>query len=115
MTLRWIALSTLLVSCGAPPAPVPAPAPTSSAPIVVVAPPERVPPPPPEAERAARIGVLLSLSGEDAPFGADTKEGIDLAAARYSKISLVYYDDRSSASEATNGALDLVAHETSSR
>jgi branched-chain amino acid transport system substrate-binding protein len=63
-----------------------------------------------------RIGAYLSLSGEDAAFGIDTKEGIELAVDEANKaggvknrpLKVLYEDDKSNPQEATNKVLQLI-------
>src|SRR4051812_20754711 len=55
-----------------------------------------------------RVGAYLSLSGEDAAFGTDTKEGIELAMDEVNKaggvkgkpVKVLYEDDKSKPDEA---------------
>ena len=62
------------------------------------------------------VGAYLSLSGEDAAFGIDTKEGIELAVDEINKaggvkgrpIKVIYEDDKSNPQEATNKVLQLI-------
>jgi branched-chain amino acid transport system substrate-binding protein len=63
-----------------------------------------------------RVGAYLSLSGADAQFGIDTKEGIELAVDEINKgggvkgrpIKVLYEDDKSNPQEATNKVLQLI-------
>ena len=63
-----------------------------------------------------RVGAYLSLSGPDATFGSDTREGIALAVdeavaaggIRGRRIRLLYEDDKSSAQEATQKVQQLI-------
>lgn len=63
-----------------------------------------------------KIGAYLSLSGEDAAFGIDTKEGIELAVEEINKaggvkgkpFKVLYEDDKSNPQEATNKVLQLI-------
>lgn len=64
-----------------------------------------------------RIGALLPLSGSEATFGANVKEGIDLATAEINarggihraRIEVVYQDDRSIALDAAKGVRKLAS------
>ena len=63
-----------------------------------------------------RVGAYLSLSGEDAAFGIDTKEGIELAVEEVNKaggvkgkpLKVLFEDDKSNPQEATNKVLQLI-------
>jgi branched-chain amino acid transport system substrate-binding protein len=63
-----------------------------------------------------RVGAYLSLSGPDATFGADTREGVALAieeanaagGAHGRRVEVLYEDDKSSAQEATQKVHQLV-------
>ena len=63
-----------------------------------------------------RVGAYLSLSGADAQFGIDTKEGIELAVDEINKaggvkgalMKVLYEDDKSNPQEATNKVLQLI-------
>src|SRR4029079_8675775 len=63
-----------------------------------------------------KVGAYLSLSGPETQFGADTKEGIELAVDEVNKaggpknhpIKMVYEDDKSNPQEATNKVLQLI-------
>jgi branched-chain amino acid transport system substrate-binding protein len=63
-----------------------------------------------------KVGAYLSLSGEDAAFGVDTKEGVELAVDELNKaggakgkpIKVLYEDDKSNSQEATNKVLQLI-------
>jgi branched-chain amino acid transport system substrate-binding protein len=62
------------------------------------------------------VGSYLSLSGEETQFGKDTQEGIDLATDEVNaaggvkgrKIKVLYEDDKSNASEATQKVRQLI-------
>jgi len=70
----------------------------------------------PPASPEWRIGAYLSLSGADAQFGIDTKEGIELAVDEYNRaggvkgrlLKVFYEDDKSSPQDATNKVLQLI-------
>ena len=63
-----------------------------------------------------KVGVYLSLSGEDTAFGQYTKEGIELAVDEINKaggvkgkpIKVLYEDDKSNPQEASNKVLQLI-------
>jgi branched-chain amino acid transport system substrate-binding protein len=63
-----------------------------------------------------KVGSFLSLSGSDAQFGTDTKEGIDLGIDEVNKaggeqgkpIKVLFEDDKSNPQEATNKVLQLI-------
>src|SRR6185312_11597721 len=63
-----------------------------------------------------RVGAYLSLSGADAQFGIDTKEGIELAVDEINKhggakgrpLKVFYEDDKSNPQEATNKVIELI-------
>jgi branched-chain amino acid transport system substrate-binding protein len=63
-----------------------------------------------------RVGAYLSLSGSDAQYGIDTKEGIELAVEEVNRaggvkgqpIRVFYEDDKSNPQEATNKVLELI-------
>ena len=63
-----------------------------------------------------KVGAFLSLSGEEAQFGVDTREGIELAVDEVNKaggvkgkpIKMVFEDDKSTPTEATNKVLQLI-------
>jgi branched-chain amino acid transport system substrate-binding protein len=63
-----------------------------------------------------KVGVYLSLSGEETAFGVDTKEGMDLAIDQVNKaggvkgkpIKMLYEDDKSNPQEASNKVLQLI-------
>jgi branched-chain amino acid transport system substrate-binding protein len=62
------------------------------------------------------VGAYLSLSGPDSTFGADTKEGIELATeeqnaaggVRGRKIKILYEDDKSTTQEASQKVRQLI-------
>jgi branched-chain amino acid transport system substrate-binding protein len=62
------------------------------------------------------VGAFLSLSGSDTAFGVDTRNGIDLAVneqngaggVKGKKIRVIYEDDRSMPSEASNKVRQLI-------
>lgn len=62
------------------------------------------------------IGAFLSLSGADATFGSDTREGIDLALEEVNaaggikgkKVRVIYEDDKSTTFEATQKVRQLI-------
>lgn len=65
-----------------------------------------------------KIGANLELSGGVASYGQSIKEGIDLALEEINKsgingnkLELVPYDNKSDASEATNGAIKLISQD----
>jgi branched-chain amino acid transport system substrate-binding protein len=70
----------------------------------------------PAAAAEWRVGAYLSLSGEDAAFGVDTKEGIELAVEELNKaggvkgrpLKVLFEDDKSNPQEATNKVLQLI-------
>jgi branched-chain amino acid transport system substrate-binding protein len=74
-----------------------------------------VPAAPPEAAEW-RVGAYLPLSGPDAQYGIDTKEGVELAVDEINKsggvkgrpIKVLYEDDKSNPQEATNKVLQLI-------
>jgi branched-chain amino acid transport system substrate-binding protein len=63
-----------------------------------------------------KIGSFLSLSGPDAQFGTDTKEGIELAVDEVNKaggekgkpLKVLFEDDKSNPQEASNKVLQLI-------
>ncbi len=63
-----------------------------------------------------KVGVYLSLSGEETAFGVDTKEGMELAIDEVNKaggvkgkpIKMLYEDDKSNPQEASNKVLQLI-------
>jgi branched-chain amino acid transport system substrate-binding protein len=63
-----------------------------------------------------KVGAFLSLSGPDAQFGTDTKEGIDLGVDEVNKaggergkpVRVVFEDDKSNPQEASNKVLQLI-------
>ncbi|MFO0761191.1 MAG: ABC transporter substrate-binding protein [Byssovorax sp.] len=63
-----------------------------------------------------KVGAYLPLSGADAQYGVDTKEGIELAIGEANDaggvkgrpIKVVYEDDKSNPQEATNKVLQLI-------
>jgi branched-chain amino acid transport system substrate-binding protein len=63
-----------------------------------------------------RVGAYLPLSGADAQYGIDTKEGIELAVDDVNKaggvkgapVKVFYEDDKSNPQEATNKVLQLI-------
>ncbi|MEO7328500.1 MAG: ABC transporter substrate-binding protein [Minicystis sp.] len=63
-----------------------------------------------------KVGAYLPLSGADAQYGTDTKEGIELAVAEINdaggvkgrKIKVIYEDDKSLPLETTNKVLQLI-------
>ncbi len=62
------------------------------------------------------VGAFLSLSGSDATFGEDTKEGIELAVEELNKaggiknkkVKVLYEDDKSQPQEASNKVRQLI-------
>lgn len=66
-----------------------------------------------------KIGALLEMTGGSASFGISSKNGIDLALQEINKkgvldgkkLSLVVADDKSEASEATNGMQKLISQD----
>ncbi len=68
------------------------------------------------ADGDIQVGAFLSLSGEETQFGKDTQEGIDLATDEVNaaggikgrKVKVIYEDDKSSASEATQKVRQLI-------
>jgi len=63
-----------------------------------------------------RVGAFLSLSGGEATFGTDSRDGIDLAVEQLNaaggikgkKVKMLYEDDQSSATEASNKVRQLI-------
>jgi len=70
----------------------------------------------PAAEKEWKVGAFLSLSGADAQFGIDTREGIELAVeeinakggVKSKPIKVIFEDDKSNPQEATNKVLQLI-------
>ncbi|MFO0758565.1 MAG: ABC transporter substrate-binding protein [Byssovorax sp.] len=70
----------------------------------------------PAVETVWRVGAYLSLSGPEAQFGIDTKDGFELAAeeinqaggVRGKPIKLLVEDDKGKPEEATNKVLQLI-------
>ncbi|MDI1446286.1 ABC transporter substrate-binding protein [Polyangium sp. 6x1] len=104
------ALGALLLACTQV-----APPPPAAPPVVTVPPPSGKEPNATTELSPLRIGVYLPLSGAEAAFGRETREGIDLAVERAANsgdirdrsIELVYADDHSHPRDASNAVLDL--------
>jgi branched-chain amino acid transport system substrate-binding protein len=70
----------------------------------------------PAAEGPWKVGSYLSLSGPEAQFGNDTKDGIELAADEVNQaggikgrpLKLLFEDDKGNPQEATNKVLQLI-------
>jgi branched-chain amino acid transport system substrate-binding protein len=67
-------------------------------------------------DSAIPVGAYLSLSGSDAAFGGDTRDGIELAlletnaagGVKGKKIRIIYEDDKSQSQEASNKVQQLI-------
>src|SRR5262245_55184196 len=70
----------------------------------------------PAADKEWKVGVYLGLSGPDAQFGIETREGIELAVDEVNAaggikgkpIKLIVEDDKGNPNEANNKVLQLI-------
>lgn len=91
---------------------------SSSPPVVAIDPAASSGPPAPPAPGAGRwkVGAYLSLSGEDAAFGAEAREGIELAVQELNagggpkrrEVEVVFADDRSNPGATTERVHELI-------